>query len=506
VTPPTGQNFYDPRSRASTLTESSPPLQPVQKDIRIPQHYLTPPAEGQPSPAALALSQSLPVSRRNSSTEQGTRVGQDLSVIYENAPAKYGPPADLTDHSAVHGSDHRKSSGTLSGTWSSASGDATYVGSTKGYDDVVEQRSDSMPSKNVFGMLKTQDGQFPFLSSLLDRVWRPIVNPPISNWQNPLSQQMPLSSRGPVRHSSTPSWPSAPPLVARNHATRSSYPDQLDSRGLSLEIEYRAVSERTSANHSPHPSMQRTPPKGHSPGRFDMNALDMHLHAFPAHEDDFPPRSHSAYYGASNPANPYIAGSTYIPPPSDYPAQAPYYGSGSRGHHAYDQGYPARHIDSAHESTYEYRSQPYYNRDQHQPRSGGGGGRHKRYGSSDYERLILSKSRIQDFATKIPDLCRDQNGCRHLQSELSTRDEDTIEVIYAGAKPFFADLMSDPFGNYLCQKLLETCNDAQRTELVKIIAPTIVSISLNQHGTRAVQKLLDHLTLPEQVRCCVRRL
>ena len=59
--------------------------------------------------------------------------------------------------------------------------------------------------------------------------------------------------------------------------------------------------------------------------------------------------------------------------------------------------------------------------------------------------------------------------------------------------------MSDPFGNYLCQKLLETCNDSQRTELVKIIAPTIVSISLNQHGTRAVQKLLDHLTLPEQV-------
>ena len=178
MTPPTGQTFYDPRSRASTLTESSPPLQPIQKDIRVPQHYLTPPAEGQSSPAALALSQSLPVSRRNSNTDQGARVGQDLSIIYENAPAKYGPPVELTDDSTIHGSDHRKSSGTLSGTWSNASGDGTYVGSTKGYDDIVEQRSDSMPSKNVFGMLKTQDGQFPFLSSLLDTVCPRCYMPP----------------------------------------------------------------------------------------------------------------------------------------------------------------------------------------------------------------------------------------------------------------------------------------------------------------------------------------
>jgi Pumilio-family RNA binding repeat len=251
--------------------------------------------------------------------------------------------------------------------------------------------------------------------------------------------------------------------------------------------------------------MQRTPPKGHSPGRFDLNAPDMFPLGWNLPEDhgvEYHPRSHGAYYGTTSPANAYIPGGGYIPT-ADYPAHAPYYGSGSRGHHTYDQPYPPRHLDSPHDTGYDYRSQHYSNqRDQSRgsgSSSGGGGNRHKRYGSNDYERGILSKSRIQDFATKIPDLCRDQNGCRHLQSELNSRDEDTIEVIYQGAKPYFADLMSDPFGNYLCQKLLETCNDAQRTELVKIITPTIVTISLNQHGTRAVQKLLEHLTLPEQV-------
>lgn len=288
--------------------------------------------------------------------------------------------------------------------------------------------------------------------------------------------------------------------MSRNHATRSSYPEHSEPR----DLEYRSLTERNSTNPSPHRSMQRTPPKGHSPGRFDLNSSEfVPQGTWLSHEDHSPQlrdnlhsqRPHGAYLGESN-SNSH--GSGFVSP-SEYPLHGGYY-SGPRGHHhqTYDVGYPHRHIDSPQDNGFEYRQQAYFNRDysSHPPRTGRS---HKRYGSNDYERLVLSKSRIQDFATKIPDLCRDQNGCRHLQAELATRDEETIEVIYNGAKPYFSDLMSDPFGNYLCQKLLETCNDLQRTELVKIITPTIVSISLNQHGTRAVQKLLDHLTLPEQV-------
>jgi hypothetical protein len=272
----------------------------------------------------------------------------------------------------------------------------------------------------------------------------------------------------------------------------------MESRAI--DVEYRVLTERTSANPSPHPSMQRTPPKGHSPGRFDLNTSEFVPQGWGGHDEHSSGNIHSqrslgGYYGESN-SNVYLPSGGFISP-TEYPSHGSYYG-GPRSHHqAYESGYPPRHIDSPQDNGFEYRQQSYFPRD-HQSHTRGGRS-HKRYGSNDYERLVLSKSRIQDFATKIPDLCRDQNGCRHLQAELATRDEETIEVIYNGAKPYFADLMSDPFGNYLCQKLLETCSDAQRTELVKIIAPTIVTVSLNQHGTRAVQKLLDHLTLPEQV-------
>lgn len=57
----------------------------------------------------------------------------------------------------------------------------------------------------------------------------------------------------------------------------------------------------------------------------------------------------------------------------------------------------------------------------------------------------------------------------------------------------------DSFGNYLCQKLLERCDNQQRDTIVKIVAPDIVNISLNMHGTRAVQKLIEYLSTPEQV-------
>lgn len=161
VTPPTNPSFYDPRSRASTLTETSPPLQPIQKDVRmIP--YLTPPSEGQSSPANLVLSQSLPVSRRNSNTEL-MRVGQDLSVIYENAPEAYVPFWYFILIVRIYPSDHRKSSGTLSGTWSNASAENTYVAPSHGYEE-TEPRIDNTSSKRVFQMVKTQDGQFPYLS------------------------------------------------------------------------------------------------------------------------------------------------------------------------------------------------------------------------------------------------------------------------------------------------------------------------------------------------------
>lgn len=61
------------------------------------------------------------------------------------------------------------------------------------------------------------------------------------------------------------------------------------------------------------------------------------------------------------------------------------------------------------------------------------------------------------------------------------------------------DLMTDPFGNYLIQKLLECCTEDQRTAIIDQVQKSLVKISLNMHGTRAVQKLIETISNEEQV-------
>lgn len=57
---------------------------------------------------------------------------------------------------------------------------------------------------------------------------------------------------------------------------------------------------------------------------------------------------------------------------------------------------------------------------------------------------------------------------------------------------------ADPFGNYLCQKLLEYSTDDQRNIICESVAQDLVNISLNMHGTRAVQKMIDFLSSQRQ--------
>ena len=63
--------------------------------------------------------------------------------------------------------------------------------------------------------------------------------------------------------------------------------------------------------------------------------------------------------------------------------------------------------------------------------------------------------------------------------------------------------MIDPFGNYLCQKLLEHCTNAQRTSLIATAAPALPIVALNQHGTRALQKMIEFINTDEQVQAIV---
>lgn len=100
---------------------------------------------------------------------------------------------------------------------------------------------------------------------------------------------------------------------------------------------------------------------------------------------------------------------------------------------------------------------------------------------------------------RIYSLCKDQHGCRYLQKKLEEEKESQVEMIFNEAFDHMLELMADPFGNYLCQKLFGYCTQEQKTKITRKVAPGLVRVSLNMHGTRSVQKLIDCLTTDEQI-------
>jgi len=113
---------------------------------------------------------------------------------------------------------------------------------------------------------------------------------------------------------------------------------------------------------------------------------------------------------------------------------------------------------------------------------------------------------LESYHGNLYELCKDQHGCRYLQRKLEDGNAEHIQSIFIETCPHIIELMTDPFGNYLCQKLFEHCNDEQRTALINAAAPALTIIALNQHGTRALQKMIEFVHTPEQVETIIRSL
>ena len=128
------------------------------------------------------------------------------------------------------------------------------------------------------------------------------------------------------------------------------------------------------------------------------------------------------------------------------------------------------------------------------PQRTGTGGRRTHNDDARFNNVPLSS-----YRGGLYELCKDQHGCRYLQRKLEDGDDEHIQAIFVETCPHIIELMTDPFGNYLCQKLFEHCNEEQRTLLINTAAPALATIALNQHGTRALQKMIEFVHTPTQV-------
>ncbi|GMN45316.1 hypothetical protein TIFTF001_014504 [Ficus carica] len=106
----------------------------------------------------------------------------------------------------------------------------------------------------------------------------------------------------------------------------------------------------------------------------------------------------------------------------------------------------------------------------------------------------LSCSSLFDKGPYIYSLAKDHVGCRDLQKLVDIGTRQVVKIIFDHVIDHVVELSTNPFGNYLVQKLLDSGTELQKLEIALTLAQEprrLVSISTNTHGTRVVQKLIE---------------
>lgn len=73
---------------------------------------------------------------------------------------------------------------------------------------------------------------------------------------------------------------------------------------------------------------------------------------------------------------------------------------------------------------------------------------------------------------QVLSVAKDQNGCRFLQRKFDEGGASAIAAVFPEILDNLIELMTDPFGNYLTQKLLDRCSEEQRLQ----VQPALVFI------------------------------
>ncbi|CUM55388.1 uncharacterized protein AC631_03255 [Debaryomyces fabryi] len=112
----------------------------------------------------------------------------------------------------------------------------------------------------------------------------------------------------------------------------------------------------------------------------------------------------------------------------------------------------------------------------------------------------LNKVPLDQLKLEILKLAKDQYGCRFLQKKIDENVTpspqirmENFKVIFKEIYPYIYELIIDPFGNYLVQKLIDYCDDSNLNLILEILQYNLFQISINQHGTRALQKIINSL-------------
>ncbi|MED6172320.1 hypothetical protein PIB30_048981 [Stylosanthes scabra] len=99
-------------------------------------------------------------------------------------------------------------------------------------------------------------------------------------------------------------------------------------------------------------------------------------------------------------------------------------------------------------------------------------------------------------------LAKDQNGSRYLQAVIEKGNCEAVRIILEGIIENVVEVMVNPFGNHVVQKLIPVCERDQILRIILMLTNEpgrFVRVSLDVYGTRVVQKLIEKADTRQQL-------
>ncbi|BFU21900.1 pumilio family RNA-binding protein [Entamoeba histolytica HM-1:IMSS-B] len=115
-----------------------------------------------------------------------------------------------------------------------------------------------------------------------------------------------------------------------------------------------------------------------------------------------------------------------------------------------------------------------------------------KYYKSPKQSNILST--VMPKSHTVADLCKDQQGSRRIQQFLDTAQPNEIEELFEFIIKDSFELMTDLFGNYVIQKLIEYGTIEHKHQFMEIIKGHVVELSLHTYGCRVIQKACEFIS------------
>uniref|UniRef100_A0A0E0BUE2 PUM-HD domain-containing protein n=1 Tax=Oryza glumipatula TaxID=40148 RepID=A0A0E0BUE2_9ORYZ len=93
----------------------------------------------------------------------------------------------------------------------------------------------------------------------------------------------------------------------------------------------------------------------------------------------------------------------------------------------------------------------------------------------------------------------DQCGSRFIQQKLPTATPDEKLMVFKEIMPHFLEMVTDVFGNYVLQKMIEHGAPFQRREITACLFGSVSSLSCQLYGCRVVQRAVELSDLDQKI-------